>query len=117
MEAYFCGRRGNMQAQSKVFVCGKVMVLGALYDAVEKLKWKLLSSNSDTGILMIEERRDGMLFLVRVCPKEHEIVKITVELASGVFPGKDSPAEAAACLLEMLKQIIEDALAKDGKEM
>ena len=100
-----------MQALRKVFFCGKAMALGALYDTAERLGWKLLSSNSDTGILMIEKRLEGMPFLVRVCPKGHETVEVTVELASGVFSGRDSPATAAACLLETLTQIVEDALA------
>ncbi len=106
-----------MQTQVKVFACGRAIVLGALYDTTEKLKWKLQSVNSDTGILVVAERRAGMPFLVRVFPAENEKVEVTVELASGVFSDRDSPEEAAVCFLETLTQIIEDALAKNRKEI
>ena len=106
-----------MQTQSKVFACGKVMALGAMYDTVEKLKWKLVSANSDAGILMTAVKETGMPFLVRVFPKQGQQIEVTVELASGTFSDRDSPTEAAAIFLEALTQIIEDALNKNRKEM
>lgn len=105
-----------MQAQSKVFACGKVMALGALYDTIERLKWKLLSANSDAGILMIAERKTGMTFLIRVCSELDEQVEVTLELASCAFNDKNSPDEYARSLFATLSQIIEDALTfKEGK--
>lgn len=103
-----------MRAQRKAFSCAKAMVLGALYDTAERLKWKLLSANSDTGIFVVAERSAGVHFLVRVIPGESRQFEITVELTSGVFSNRNSPEDAAACFLETLTQIIEDALAKAG---
>ncbi|MPM76488.1 hypothetical protein SDC9_123486 [bioreactor metagenome] len=99
-----------MQAQSKTFSCGKTVVLGALYDTIEQLKWKLLSANSDAGILMAAERKSDMPFLIRVCPMQKDEVEITVELASGAFSDKDFPEQNAAFLLDALSQVIENAL-------
>lgn len=103
-----------MQAQRKVFACEKTIALGALYDTADKLRWKLLSANSETGILMVTERKAGIPFLIRVCPEANETVEVTVELASGVFSDRDLEEEAAVDLLKTLSQIIEDALAKTG---
>lgn len=100
-----------MQAQSKTFACGKAVALGALYDAIEKLKWKLLSANSEAGILMAAERKADMPFLIRVCPIQGDEVEVTVELASGTFSDRDSPEESAGRLLRALTLIIEEALA------
>jgi|GEM_PF-3934758 len=105
-----------MQALRKVLACEKEIVLGALYDTVEKLKWKLLSANSDTGIIVVAERSAGMPFLVRVGWEENGMVEITVELASGVFSDRDSPEDAAAVLLETLARIIGDALSKNRSD-
>jgi hypothetical protein len=101
-----------MQAQRKDFICRKTIVLGALYDAVDKLKWRLLSSNSETGMVTVIARETGILLLVTVSPKHKEQVEVTVELAPGALSGKDSPEEAAARLLKTLSLIIEDALAE-----
>lgn len=107
-----------MQAQSRIFACGKAMVLGALYDAIERLNWKLLSANSETGILMTAERKSGMPFLIRVCLEQDEQVKVTLELASGTFNDRDSPEENAESLFTALTHIIEDALTlKNDKEI
>jgi hypothetical protein len=100
-----------MQAYSRVFTCGKIMVLGALYDTVEKLKWDLLSANSETGILMTATRETEMPFLVRVLPKQGEQLEVTVELASGAFSNRNSPEKEAERLLQTLALIIEDAIA------
>jgi hypothetical protein len=102
-----------MQALSKVLACEKAIVLGGLYDTIEKLKWKLLSANSNTGIIVVAERSAGMPFLIRVCSQGTRKVEVTVELASGVFSDRDSPEDAAAVLLETLTRIIGDALSKN----
>jgi hypothetical protein len=99
-----------MQAHSKVFSCEKVLVLGALYDTVEKLKWNLLSANSESGILMTTAKETQMPFLVRVLPKQGKQLEVTVELASGAFSERDHPDETAEHLLKTLALIIEDAL-------
>lgn len=100
-----------MQVQYRKYGCGKLMVLGALYDTIEKLKWKLLSANSDAGIVMAAERKTGMPFLIRICPEQGGQVEVTIELASGAFTDSDAPEINAADLLETLTHIIEDALA------
>jgi len=100
-----------MQAQSRRYVCGKFMVMGALYDTLEKLKWKLLSANSDAGILMVAERKVDMPFLIRVCPIQADEVEVIMELASGTFSDRDSPEENVALLFETLTHIIENAFA------
>lgn len=105
-----------MQAQRMIFDCDKAVALGALYDATENLKWRLLSANSETGILVIEEQRAGTPFLVRVCQKKSDMTEVTVELASGVFSGRDSPGEAAEFLLKKVAQIIANALSKNSRE-
>jgi hypothetical protein len=105
-----------MQAQRMIFDCDKAVALGALYDATDNLKWRLLSANSETGILVVEERRAGTPFLVRACQKDRDMTEVTVELASGVFSGRDSPGVAAALLLEKVAQIIGNALSKNPRE-
>lgn len=107
-----------MQTQSKAFACGKAVALGALYDAIEKLRWKLLSANSDTGVLVTEERKTGTLYLIRILPEQGGHVEVTMELASGTLNNRDSPEENARSLIAVLTHIIEAALKqKNEKEI
>ncbi len=99
-----------MQAQSKVFACGKAMALGALYDTVERLRWKLLSADSDAGVLAVAEQKTGVPFLIRVCTERDERTIVTIEPAAGTFSSKASPGANAGILLDILTSIIEDAL-------
>ena len=99
-----------MQAQSKGCACEKAMILGALYDAIERLKWELMSVNSDAGILMVAAGETEMPLLVRVLCKQEEQIVVTVEFASGAFPGS-SPETMAKRLLDTLSEIIKDALS------
>jgi hypothetical protein len=86
------------------------MVLGALYDALEKLNWKLISTNSETGILIAAERKTSMPFLIRVNIEQADLAEVTVELASAMFAGGNLAEKESARLLETLTQIIENAL-------
>jgi len=98
-----------VRVQVKRFMCDKHLVLGALYDVVEKLHWTLISANSEEGILIVAERVTKMLFLIRVNREEAGHTEITMELASGTFDGVQ-PEKEASCLLDMLTQIIDNAL-------
>jgi hypothetical protein len=100
-----------MQALRQRFLCARYIVLGALYDTVERLRWKLVSANSDAGILMTTQPRTGLPFLIRVDWEQAGQTVVTVELASGACSDRDSPGESAALLLETLAQIVAEAIS------
>lgn len=108
-----------MQTQRRYYACGRNMVLGALYDAFEKLNWKLISANSDAGILIAAERKTNMSLLIRVNTEQTDLAEVTVELASAVFAGGNLAEKESVRLVETLTQIIEDALrsSKDTAEV
>lgn len=101
-----------MQTQSRHYACGKNMALGALYDAFEKLNWKLISANSDAGILIAAERRANIPFLIRVQSEQAEQTEVTMDLASGTFSNGVMPGKEAEVFLETLTSIIEDAVCR-----
>ncbi|HEX3010546.1 MAG TPA: hypothetical protein VHQ70_00725 [Syntrophomonadaceae bacterium] len=99
-----------MQTQRRYYACGRNMVLGALYDAFEKLNWKLISANSDAGILIAADRKTNTSLLIRVNTEQADLAEVTVELASAVFAGGNLAEKESVRLLETLTQIIEYAL-------
>jgi hypothetical protein len=99
-----------MQAFTRGFACDKCIVLGALYDTLDRLRWELVSANSDEGILMAAPPGTGLLFLVRVQPGQAGGSEVSVAPASGVPRGSDLSGKAAETLLETLRQIINGAL-------
>ena len=104
----------GMQAFSRSFDCAKCIVLGALYDSLERLHWELVSANSDAGILTVSPPKTDSLFLVRVQPIQTDRTEVIVELASGSFYGPELPEKSAEALLETLTQITKGALC--GKQ-
>lgn len=104
----------GMQAFTRDFACAKCIVLGALYDTLDQLRWRLISANSDNGILTAAPPRTRRLFLVRVQPMPGDRTEVIVELASGASPGHELPEKSAEALLETLTQIINGALSSEG---
>lgn len=49
-----------MQEQHRRYSCTKALALGSLYDALEQMKWVLVSANSDDGIVVIREPTAGI---------------------------------------------------------
>jgi hypothetical protein len=97
---------GIMQEQRRRYGCTKVLVLGSLYDALEQMKWLLVSANSDDGIVVIQEPTMGISYVIRVCPDGKQTVELYAALASGEFAGKSLPEEIMNCLMQTLDEIL-----------
>jgi hypothetical protein len=82
------------------------LALGSLYDALEQLKWTLVSANSDDGILFVREPTTGIPFVIRVCQKGSQTMELSAALASGEFSGRSLPEECMARLLQTLDAIL-----------
>jgi hypothetical protein len=104
-------RSEKMQTQSRHYECEKPVALGALYDALEKLKWKLISANSDAGILIVSEPAVHIPFVVRVCPSGPWDMEVTIELASGAFFEMGLPEQCAKRLLQTITEMIDRAIS------
>lgn len=95
-----------MQEQRRRYGCAQPLLLGAMYDALEDLKWTLVSANSDDGILYIREPTAGVPFVIRVYPKGSQVMELTAALASGAFSGQRLPEESMTRLLGTLEAIL-----------
>lgn len=95
-----------MKDQHRRYGCSKPLVLGSLYDVMEKTKWKLVSANSDDGILLVQEPTAGIPFVIRVCPGTGQTVELSVLLASGEFTGRSLTEESINHLLQALDAIL-----------
>jgi hypothetical protein len=100
-----------VQIRNRCYTCGKLMLLSALYDTFEKLGWKLLSTDSETGIINVLDRKTGEKYLIRVQPERMKNVDVIIKLEPGSHSGRDSPEEAVGQLFDTMEQIIRDALA------
>ena len=105
-----------MAGPCRRYDCAKPLVLGALYDALEALQWKLVFADSAAGLLIASEYKTGLPFLVRIGAGQGDGVKVTVECASGVHAGKEQTESAARCLLQTLDNVIEKALHSARQE-
>jgi hypothetical protein len=100
-----------VQVRNRCYTCGKLMILSALYDTFEKLGWKLLSADSETGIINVLDRKTGEKYLIRVQPEQAKNVDILIEPEPHSHSGRDSPEEAVGQLFDTMERIIRDALA------
>lgn len=94
-----------MNIESREYAYPKPLLLSALYDTFDKLGWKLLSANSDAGLLMTSERKTGVHFIIRVYPKQGNqmAVEVSLELDSGAS-APDIAARMFATLDALLKE-------------
>lgn len=95
-----------MKDQRRCYRCSKPLVLGSLYDVMEKTKWKLISANSDEGILLVQEPSAGIRFVIHVCPGAAQTVELSVMLASGEFSGWSMTENSINRLLQALDVIL-----------
>jgi len=95
-----------MKDQCRRYGCSKPLVLGSLYDVLEQTKWKLVSANSDDGILLIQEPTAGIPFVIRVRPCTGQTVELSATLASGEFSGWSLTEESINRLLQTLDAIL-----------
>lgn len=95
-----------MQEQHRRYGCTRPLALGSLYDALEQMKWTLVSANSDDGILYVREPTASIPFIIRVCPDVGPTVELSAALASGEFSGWSLPEESMARLLGTLDAIL-----------
>ncbi len=98
-----------MEIRQRRYPCSKPLALASLYDTLEKLKWRLISSNSDAGILIALDRKTAAQFLIRVSAEQRDEVAVTVEQAS-VCPNRKQADLSALGLLEALDEMIRSAL-------
>jgi hypothetical protein len=95
-----------MREQRRRYGCAQPLLLGAIYDVLEDLKWTLVSANSDDGILYIREPSAGIPFVIRLSPQGNRVVELSAVLASGAFSGRSLPEESITRFLGMLEAIL-----------